>query len=80
MRPQAFQHVIKHDASLGNLKITNKGAKDLVFGMTIPPVMLNDDIKASVEYSEHLKKSKGSNPLKVELKKAKKASKDDSIL
>ncbi|GJT92512.1 hypothetical protein Tco_1081357 [Tanacetum coccineum] len=39
------QHVIKVDATLGNLKFTNKGAKDLVFGMPIPMVMLKDDIK-----------------------------------
>ncbi|GKC68232.1 hypothetical protein Tco_1100830, partial [Tanacetum coccineum] len=32
---------------------------DPVFGMAIPTLMLNDDIKASAEYSEHLKKATG---------------------
>nr|GEX91895.1 retrovirus-related Pol polyprotein from transposon TNT 1-94 [Tanacetum cinerariifolium] len=58
-RLQSYQHVIKIDATLGNLKFTNKGAKDLVFGMSIPTVMLNDDIKASADYSKYLVKSKG---------------------
>ncbi|GJS68229.1 hypothetical protein Tco_0682794 [Tanacetum coccineum] len=33
-----------------NLKFSNKGAKDLVFGMLIPMVMLNDEIQASDAY------------------------------
>ncbi|GJX06067.1 hypothetical protein Tco_0193999 [Tanacetum coccineum] len=58
-RTLSFQHVIKLDTTLGNLKFTNKGTIDPVFGMPIPAVMLNDDIKASTEYSEYLKKATG---------------------
>ncbi|GKC45583.1 hypothetical protein Tco_1063305, partial [Tanacetum coccineum] len=58
-------NVIKLDATLGNLKFANKGTTYLVFRMAILMVMLNDDIKASVEYSEYLAKSKGSNPVKT---------------
>ncbi|GJT97271.1 hypothetical protein Tco_1092789 [Tanacetum coccineum] len=48
-RPYSFQHVIKLDATLGNLKFANKGTTDPIFGMVIPVLMLNDDIKASDE-------------------------------
>nr|GEU63158.1 hypothetical protein [Tanacetum cinerariifolium] len=48
-----------------NMKFTNKGTKYLLFGMSIPAMMLNDDIKASAEYSEYLVKSKGSEPVKA---------------
>ncbi|GJZ59653.1 hypothetical protein Tco_0615469 [Tanacetum coccineum] len=50
--PLSFKYVIKLDLTLGNLKFANKGTKDPIFGMAIPVVMLNDDIKASHEYSE----------------------------
>nr|GEV91766.1 hypothetical protein [Tanacetum cinerariifolium] len=50
------------DATLGNLKLPNKGAKDPLFGIAIPMVMLNDEIKASADYSEYLAKSKGGKP------------------
>ncbi|GJS19032.1 hypothetical protein Tco_0413504 [Tanacetum coccineum] len=49
-------HIIKLDTPLGNLKFTNKGLKDPVFGMPIPEVMLNDDIKATADYLEYLAK------------------------
>ncbi|GJT52373.1 hypothetical protein Tco_0978530 [Tanacetum coccineum] len=58
-RRLSFQHVIKLDTTLGNLKFANKGTIDPVFGMPIPVVMLNNDIKASAEYSEYLKKAVG---------------------
>ncbi|GKA11916.1 hypothetical protein Tco_0691462 [Tanacetum coccineum] len=58
----SFHHVTKLDLVLGNLKLTNKGAKDPVFGMDVPVVMLNDEIKASADYSEYLTKSKGGKP------------------
>ncbi|GKB13943.1 retrovirus-related pol polyprotein from transposon TNT 1-94 [Tanacetum coccineum] len=58
-RPLSFQHVIKLDTTLGNLKFANKGTIDPVFGMVIPALMLNSDIKASAEYSEYLKKAVG---------------------
>ncbi|GJQ94902.1 hypothetical protein Tco_0006041 [Tanacetum coccineum] len=64
-RPLSFHHVIKLDSTLGNLKFANKGTKDPVFGMPIPTLMLNDDIKASTEYSEYLAKSKGAAPIKA---------------
>nr|GEX96466.1 putative ribonuclease H-like domain-containing protein [Tanacetum cinerariifolium] len=44
-RPLSFQHVIKLNTTLRNLKFVNKGSKDLIFGMAISAVMLNDDIK-----------------------------------
>nr|GEV50647.1 hypothetical protein [Tanacetum cinerariifolium] len=63
-RPLSFQHVIKLDTTLRNLKFKNKGTIDPVFGMLIPVVMLNDDIKDSTEFSEYLKKAaRGSIPV-----------------
>ncbi|GJR58493.1 hypothetical protein Tco_1500655 [Tanacetum coccineum] len=58
-RPPSFQHVIKLDTTLGNLKFASNGIIDPVFGMPIAAVMLNDNIKASTEYLEYLKKSVG---------------------
>ncbi|GKE50282.1 hypothetical protein Tco_1481540, partial [Tanacetum coccineum] len=60
-----FHHVIKLDSILGNIKFVNKGPKEPIFGMDIPFVMLNDDIKASAEYSEYLAKSRGVAPVKT---------------
>ncbi|GJW05368.1 retrovirus-related pol polyprotein from transposon TNT 1-94 [Tanacetum coccineum] len=57
-RLQSYHHVIKIDATLGNLKFANKGAKDPVFVRPILLVMLNDEIKASADYSDYLAKSK----------------------
>ncbi|GKC06615.1 hypothetical protein Tco_0998225 [Tanacetum coccineum] len=57
-RLQSYHHVIKIDATLGNLKFANKGAKDPVFVRPILMVMLNDEIKASADYSDYLAKSK----------------------
>ncbi|GJU10624.1 hypothetical protein Tco_1133020 [Tanacetum coccineum] len=51
-RSLSFHHVIKLDATLGNIKFANKGIKEPVFGKAILDVMLNDDIKASAEYSK----------------------------
>ncbi|GJW45886.1 hypothetical protein Tco_0077532 [Tanacetum coccineum] len=59
-----FAELIWEDFSLGNLKFTNKGAKDLVFGMAILNVMLSDEIKDSNDYSEYLAKSSGTQPVK----------------
>ncbi|GKC26837.1 hypothetical protein Tco_1034131, partial [Tanacetum coccineum] len=47
------------DQVLKNLKFANKGAKDPVFGMPIPMVMLNDEIKASADYADYLANTKG---------------------
>nr|GEU89339.1 hypothetical protein [Tanacetum cinerariifolium] len=43
-------------------EVANKGAKDLVFGMAIPMVMLSDEIKAYADYLKYLAKSKGGKP------------------
>ncbi|GJX76602.1 hypothetical protein Tco_0323413 [Tanacetum coccineum] len=56
-RPLSSQHIIKLDLPLGNLKFTNKGLKDLIFGMPILEVMLTNDLKASTDYLEYLAKS-----------------------
>nr|GEW77869.1 hypothetical protein [Tanacetum cinerariifolium] len=55
------------DSTVGSLKFVNKGSKEPIFRMAIPVVMLNDDIKASAEYSKYLAKSKGVAP-KLEAK------------
>ncbi|GKG37510.1 hypothetical protein Tco_0447683, partial [Tanacetum coccineum] len=52
-RPLSFHHVIKLDSTFGNLNFANKGTKDPVFGMAIPAMMLNDNIKAYAEYSKY---------------------------
>nr|GEU62464.1 hypothetical protein [Tanacetum cinerariifolium] len=53
------------DATLKNLKFINKGANDLVFGMTIPMVMLSEEIKAFEDYLNYLAKSIGTQHVKV---------------
>ncbi|GJX72237.1 hypothetical protein Tco_0309408 [Tanacetum coccineum] len=63
-RIQSYHHVIKIDASLRNLKFTNKGARDPVFGMPIPVVMLSEEIKAYEDYLNYLAKSTGTQPIK----------------
>ncbi|GJW09957.1 hypothetical protein Tco_1575784 [Tanacetum coccineum] len=64
-RPLSFNHVIKLDATLSNLKVANKGTKDLVFGIPISELMLNNKIKISNDYSLYLEKSKASEPVKA---------------
>ncbi|GJZ38421.1 hypothetical protein Tco_0584984 [Tanacetum coccineum] len=69
-RIQSYNHVIKINAVLRNLKFTNKGEKDPIYGMAIPMKMMSDEIKASTYYSNYLAKSKGDNvnsPDSVEL-------------
>ncbi|GJV91322.1 hypothetical protein Tco_1539135 [Tanacetum coccineum] len=51
-RKQTKVELCLSQVSLRNLKFINKGSKEPIFGMAIPVVMLNDDIKASVEYSK----------------------------
>ncbi|GKD24856.1 ribonuclease H-like domain-containing protein [Tanacetum coccineum] len=51
-RSLSIHHVIKVDTTLGNMKFTNKGTKDPIFGMAIPAMMLNDVIKAYVDSSK----------------------------
>nr|GEY74218.1 hypothetical protein [Tanacetum cinerariifolium] len=55
----------QHKPAPGSYKKEEAGAKDLVFGMAILMVMVNDDIKAFTEYSEYLAKSNGSKPVKA---------------
>ncbi|GJV97950.1 hypothetical protein Tco_1549527, partial [Tanacetum coccineum] len=55
-RPLSFQHVIKLDATLGNLKFIIKGQLDLIFGMPIPDIMLSNEIKASEDYHKYMAK------------------------
>ncbi|GKD19679.1 hypothetical protein Tco_1208837, partial [Tanacetum coccineum] len=55
-RPLSFQHVIKLDATLGNLKFIIKGQLDLIFGMPIPDIMLSNEIKASEDYQKYMAK------------------------
>ncbi|GKA24463.1 hypothetical protein Tco_0740244 [Tanacetum coccineum] len=63
-RPLSSQHIIKLDLLLGNLKFTNKGHKDLIFGMPTPEVMPTNDLKALADYLEYLAKSTGHAHLK----------------
>nr|GEX87672.1 hypothetical protein [Tanacetum cinerariifolium] len=63
-RLHSYQHVIKLDATLGNLKFTNKGSKDPIYGMVIPLEMMSDEIKVSVDYLDFLEKLKGNKPAK----------------
>nr|GEY48662.1 hypothetical protein [Tanacetum cinerariifolium] len=55
-KPLSSQHIIKLDTPLGNLKFTNKGLKDPIFGMPIPAMMLNYNIKVLAKYLEYLAK------------------------
>ncbi|GJU71826.1 hypothetical protein Tco_1263231 [Tanacetum coccineum] len=63
-RLQSDKHGIKLYAVLGNLKFTNKGAKDPVYVMAIPMVMMSDEFKASADYLNYLAKSVGTQPAK----------------
>ncbi|GJW35611.1 hypothetical protein Tco_0058531 [Tanacetum coccineum] len=63
-RLQSDKHGIKLDAVLGNLKFTNKGAKDPIYGMEIPIEMMSEEIKASTDYLNYLAKSMGTQPVK----------------
>nr|GEY90726.1 hypothetical protein [Tanacetum cinerariifolium] len=63
-RPLSFHSVIKLDATLGNIKFAKKGTKDPIFGIPIPELMLNNEIKTSDDYLEYLEKSRGYKPIK----------------
>ncbi|GJY47729.1 hypothetical protein Tco_0436792 [Tanacetum coccineum] len=52
-------HCIKDDGVLGKLKFVSKGEPAQVYGMTIPDVMINDDIKKSKAYQTYLAISSG---------------------
>nr|GEW33049.1 hypothetical protein [Tanacetum cinerariifolium] len=59
---------IEIDATLGNLKFTKKGEKELIYGMQIPMMMLNEEIKASKDYMNYLAKTTGTQPVKFKCK------------
>ncbi|GKD24969.1 hypothetical protein Tco_1231183 [Tanacetum coccineum] len=61
-------HCIKDDGVLGKLKFVSKGEPAQVYGMTIPYVMINDDIKKSKAYQTYLAISSGIVDLKKERK------------
>ncbi|GJS00560.1 hypothetical protein Tco_0317068 [Tanacetum coccineum] len=52
------------DAVLGNLKVTNKGEKEPIFGMAILTEKMSDEIKASANYLNYLAKLMGTKPVK----------------
>nr|GEV00540.1 retrovirus-related Pol polyprotein from transposon TNT 1-94 [Tanacetum cinerariifolium] len=54
-----FMSTIKHDAVLGRLKFVNKGEENQRYGMSIPDVMVNNDIKNSKAYQTYLAISTG---------------------
>ncbi|GJT09454.1 hypothetical protein Tco_0856496 [Tanacetum coccineum] len=66
-----FMITIKHDAVLGRLKFVNKGKDNQRYGMSIPDVMVNNDIKNSKAYQTYLALSTGV----IILKKARKGMK-----
>ncbi|GJT52294.1 hypothetical protein Tco_0978451 [Tanacetum coccineum] len=47
-RHGSFIHTIKYDAVLGKLKFVSNGEEEQKYGMLIPDLMMNDDIKNSV--------------------------------
>ncbi|GJW90398.1 hypothetical protein Tco_0167951 [Tanacetum coccineum] len=63
-RLQSYHHVIKIDAVLGNLKFSNKGEKDPIYGMVIPMEMMSDKIKTFTDYSNYLAKFIGDKSVK----------------
>ncbi|GKA98004.1 hypothetical protein Tco_0825898 [Tanacetum coccineum] len=64
-RLYSYQHVIKLDVVLGNLKFANNGAKDPIYGMAIPLEMMSNEVKAFADYLDYLAKSKRETPVKV---------------
>ncbi|GJT83878.1 hypothetical protein Tco_1058220 [Tanacetum coccineum] len=70
-RLQSYHHVIKIDATLGNQKFINNGAKEPIYGMGIPLEMMSYAIKTSADYLNYLAKSKGNQPDKDHSKKLK---------
>ncbi|GJS46111.1 hypothetical protein Tco_0596232 [Tanacetum coccineum] len=58
-RQGLFINSIKDDAILGRLKFVSKGKDNQVYGMSIPNVMVNNDIKNSKSYQTYLAISTG---------------------
>ncbi|GJT37450.1 hypothetical protein Tco_0937315 [Tanacetum coccineum] len=53
-RHGSFIHSIKYDSVMAKLKFVNKGEKDHKYGMLIPNLMMNDEIRESVPYMTYL--------------------------
>nr|GEU56426.1 hypothetical protein [Tanacetum cinerariifolium] len=64
-------HCIKDVGYLGKLKFISKEEPTQVYGMTIPDVMINDDIKKSKAYQTYLAISSGIVALKKAIKRMK---------
>ncbi|GJT44336.1 retrovirus-related pol polyprotein from transposon TNT 1-94 [Tanacetum coccineum] len=73
-RHSSFINTIKYDVILGKLKFVSKGEEDQKYGMSIPDLMMNDDIKKSDAYLTYIAlstntelpkvgKSKGKGPI-----------------
>ncbi|GJT39158.1 hypothetical protein Tco_0939023 [Tanacetum coccineum] len=69
-----FMNSIKHDAVLGRLKFVGKYEENKVYGMSIPDVMVNQEIKDSKAYHTYLAFSTGA----VIPKKARKGTKENA--
>ncbi|GJV72142.1 hypothetical protein Tco_1492137 [Tanacetum coccineum] len=59
MRNKLFMHSIKDDSVLGTLKFVSKGEDYQVYGMSIPNVMINQEIEDSKAYQTYLAYSRG---------------------
>ncbi|GJT92375.1 hypothetical protein Tco_1081220 [Tanacetum coccineum] len=101
-RPQSYQHVMKLDAVIRNMKFVNKGEKDPIYGMAILKEMMSDEIKSlarrlflttrapslfNEETLDHstvklngVKNVSSTAQFLMDMKKARKASKDDYII
>ncbi|GJU52950.1 hypothetical protein Tco_1226664 [Tanacetum coccineum] len=63
-RHNSFINTIKDDDVLGKLKYVSKGEDTQLYGMSIPDVMMNDDIKNSDAYLTYLALSTSTKPPK----------------
>ncbi|GJS87934.1 hypothetical protein Tco_0770570 [Tanacetum coccineum] len=53
-RQVAFIHIIKYDSAMGNLKFVSKGKEFQEYGMSIPNLIMNDEIRNSAHYMTYL--------------------------
>ncbi|GJQ88874.1 hypothetical protein Tco_0000013 [Tanacetum coccineum] len=61
MRNKLFMHSIKDDSVLGILKFVAKGEDNQVYGVSIPDVMINQEIENSKAYPTYLAYSTGAS-------------------
>ncbi|GJY08356.1 hypothetical protein Tco_0375410 [Tanacetum coccineum] len=59
MRNKVFMHSIKNDSVLRILRFVSKGEDNQVYGMSIPDVMINQEIENSKDYKTYLAYSTG---------------------